>query len=110
MVQTLTINSDGTAEINTGKRVLISSDAILSDDIQAKLEAIEAVIGAAGISQLHAERNTFNEFEHAISGGSVTSNPFGTIVSAFDFDSLMQQVDAEAEAAAAAAALDVTGA
>jgi hypothetical protein len=103
MVQTLTVWSNGTAEINTGTNFLLCDGVPFTDALQAKLDAIESAISAAGISQLHAEKDTFREFEHAITAGEVAANDFGNTVSAADFDWIMQHVDDEIAAQAAAA-------
>jgi len=95
MVQTLTVWSNGTAEINTGTNIQLCDGVPFTDALQAKLEAIESAISAAGISQLHAEKDTFREFEHAVTAGEVAANDFGTTVSSADFDWIMQHVDAE---------------
>lgn len=103
MVQTLTVWSNGISEINTGTNALHCDGVAFTNDLQLKLDGIEAVISAAGISQLHAERDTFREFEHLRQAGDVVVNDFGTTVSADDFDWIMQHIDAEIEAQAAAA-------
>jgi hypothetical protein len=103
MVQTLTVWSNGTAEINTGTNFLLCDGVPFTDALQAKLDAIESTISAAGISQLHAEKDTFRAFEHAITAGEVAANAFGTTVSVADFEWIMQHVDSEVAAQAAAA-------
>jgi hypothetical protein len=103
MVQTLTVWSNGTEEINTGTNFLLCDGVPFTDALQAKLDAIESAISAAGISQLHAERDTFREFEHAVTAGEVAANDFGTTVSVADFEWIMQHIDAEIAAQAAAA-------
>jgi hypothetical protein len=95
MVQTLTVWSNGTAEINTGTNSLRCDGFPFTKALQAKLNVIESTISAAGISQLHAERDTFREFEHAITAGEVAANEFGTTVSVADFEWIMQHVDDE---------------
>jgi hypothetical protein len=111
MVQTLTVWSNGAAEINTGTNSLRCDGVPLTAALQAKLDAIESAISAAGISQLHAEKDTFREFEHVVIAGEVAANDFGTTVSVADFDWIMQHVDAELAAqAAAAAAAEAEGA
>jgi hypothetical protein len=95
MVQTLTVWSNGTAEINTGTNFLLCDGVPFTDALQAKLDAIESAISAAGISQLHAEKDTFRQFEHAVAAGEVAANDFGTTVSVADFDWIMQHVDDE---------------
>jgi hypothetical protein len=103
MVQTLTVWSNGTAEINTGTNFLPCYGVPFTEALQAKLDTIESAISAAGISQLHVEKDTFREFEHAITAGEVAANEFGTTVSVADFDWIMQHVDAEKTAQAAPA-------
>jgi hypothetical protein len=103
MVQTLTVWSNGTAEINTGANSMLCDGVPFTDALQGKLEAIESAISAAGISQLHVEKDTFREFEHAVTAGEVAANDFGTTVSSADFDWIMQHVDGEVAARAAAA-------
>lgn len=95
MVQTLTVWSNGTAEINTGANFLLCDGILFTDALQSKLDAIESAIFAAGISQLHVEKDTFRQFEHAVSGGEVAANDFGSTVSPEDFSWIMQHVDAE---------------
>lgn len=107
MVQTLTMWSNGTAEINTGSNFLLCNGISFTTALQAKLEEIEATFSAEGVSQLHAEKDTFRQFEHVVVAGEVTPHEFGTTVSDVDFNWIMQHVDAEvaaAEVAAAAAA------
>jgi hypothetical protein len=108
MVQTLTAWSSGVTEINTGANFLLCNGIPFTDALQTKLDAIGSTISAAGISQIHAEKDVFRQFEHVVSAGQVAENDFGTIVSSADFDWIMQHVDAEitaqVEAAAAAAA------
>ena len=103
MVQTLTAWSNGITEINTGTNFLLCNGVPFTQALQAKLDAIESTISAAGISQLHAEKDTFREFEHAITVGEVVANDFGTTVSVADFDWIMQHVDSEVAAQATAA-------
>ena len=103
MVQALTVWSNGTAEINTGTNSLLCGGVPFTKALQAKLNVIESTISAAGISQLHAERDTFREFEHAVTAGEVAANDFGTTVSVADFEWIMQHIDAEIAAQAAAA-------
>ena len=103
MVQTLTVWSNGIAEINTGTGTLRLDGVASIGDLQVKLDAIESTISAAGISQLHVEKDTFRQFEHAVTAGDVAANDFGTTVSVADFDWIMQHVDAEIAAQAAAA-------
>jgi hypothetical protein len=104
MVQTLTVWSNGIAEINTGTNFLLCDGVPFTDALQAKLDAIESAISAAGISQLHVERDTFREFEHAVAASEVAANEFGTTVSTADFDWIMQHVDDEIAAQVAAPA------
>jgi hypothetical protein len=102
MVQTLTVRSNGTAEINTGNWVHVQGEIILTQELQNRIEAIEAEISSAGISELHVERDTFREFEHAVKAGEVLGLPFGSTVSVEDFDWIMQHVDVEKPAKLAA--------
>jgi hypothetical protein len=104
MVQTLTVWSNGISEINTGTNFLLCNGIPFTTALQDKLDSIESTISAAGISQLHVEKDTFREFEHVVSAGVVSGNDFGTIVLSADFDWIMQHVDDEAAAQAAAAA------
>jgi hypothetical protein len=108
MVQTLTVRSNGTSEINTGNYSHAHGDTPLTQQLQDKIEAIEAAISAEGIFELHAERDTFREFEHAVKAGEVLNQPFGSTVSVEDFDWIMQHVDIAkpAQFAAEAAALE----
>lgn len=103
MVQTLTVWSNGTAEINTGTYLLLCDGVPFTASLQGKLDEIESAIFASGISQLHAEKDAFREFEHTVCAGEVVAKDFGTTVSVSDFDWIMQHVDAEAAAQAAAA-------
>ena len=95
MVQTLTVWFNGIAEINTGVNFLLCDGKPFSADLDAKIEEIEAKISADGISQLHVERDTFRQFEHAVKGGEVSNLPFGSTVSVADFDWIMRHIDAE---------------
>ena len=103
MIQTLTVWSNGIAEINTGENFLLCDGVPFTEALQAQLDAIESAISAAGISQLHVEKDTFRQFEHAVVAGEVAANDFGTTVSSVDFDWTMQHVDATIAAQAAAA-------
>jgi hypothetical protein len=103
MVQTLTVWSNGISEINTGTNFLLCDGIPFTTALQEKLDAIVSIISAAGISQLHVEKDTFREFEHAVAAGVVSGNDFGTTVLSADFDWIMQHVDAEIVAQAAAA-------
>jgi hypothetical protein len=103
MIQTLTVWSNGAAEINTGTNVILYDGVLFTEALQTKLDAIESAISAAGISQLHAERDAFRQFEHAVAAGEVAANDFGTTVSVADFDWIMQHVDDETAAQEAAA-------
>jgi hypothetical protein len=94
MVQTLTVWSDETAEINTGVNFHLSVKGSISPQLDSKIEGIAASISANGISQLHVERDTFRQFEHAVKAGEVSDLGFGSTVSVVDFDWIMQQVDA----------------
>jgi hypothetical protein len=100
MVQTLTVWFNGIAEINTGVNFLLCDGKPFSADLDAKIEEIEAKISADGISQLHVERDTFRQFEHAVKGGEVSDLQFGSTVSVADFDWIMQHVDVEMAAQA----------
>jgi hypothetical protein len=102
MVQTLTVRSNGTAEINTGSNIHVYGEDVLTPELRGKIEAIEAEISAEGISELHVERDTFREFEHAVKAGEVLNQPFGSTVSVKDFDWIMQHVDVEKPAQLAA--------
>jgi len=103
MVQTLTVWSNGTAEINTGTNSMRCDGLPFTEALQSKLDAIESTISAAGISQLHVEKDTLRQFEHAVTAGDVAANDFGTTVSSADFDWIMQHVDSEIAAQEAAA-------
>ena len=103
MVQTLTVWASGIFEINTGTNFLLCDGIPFTAALQEKLDAIASVISAAGISQLHVEKDTFREFEHAVAAGVVSGNDFGTTVLSSDFDWIMQHVDAETAAQAATA-------
>jgi len=112
MVQTLTVWTSGTAEINTGSSFLLCNGALLTEALQTKLNEIESTISAGGISQLHVERDAFRQFEHTVKSGQVAANDFGSTVSSDDFEWIMQHADAEiaaqeaADAAAAVAAAE----
>jgi hypothetical protein len=95
MVQTLTIWSNGNAEINTGSNFLSWEGGPFSVDLDAKIADIQAAIFAEGISQLHVERDTFRRFEHVVEATSVSLREFGKTVSVEDFDWIMLHVDAE---------------
>jgi hypothetical protein len=102
MVQTLTVRLNGTAEINTGANLHIHGETALTQELQYKLEAIEAAISDEGASELHVERDTFREFEHMVKAGKVHLRPFGSTVSVEDFDWVMAHVDVEVLAQIAA--------
>jgi hypothetical protein len=95
MIQTLTVWSNGVAEINTGTNILQCDGVLFTVELQDKLNEIESAISAAGISQLHVERDVFRKFEHAVKAGKVLDQPFGSTVSVDDFDWIMQHVDSE---------------
>lgn len=107
MVQTITIRSDNSYEINTGSITVDQSVDILSVDLSAKITSIISSMLSSGIVEVHSEKDTWRQFEHVRSASGVDQNDFGTIISAADFDWIMSEVAnaiAEAEAAAAAAA------
>jgi hypothetical protein len=93
MVQTLTVRLNGTAEINTGHYTHAEGEVALTQELQDKIEAIEATISAEGVFELHVERDTFREFEHAVKAGKVLDRAFGSTVSVQDFEWIMQHVD-----------------
>jgi len=95
MVQTLTVRSNSTVEINTGSSIYIYDGTVLTQELQDRLDAIESEISAEGISELHVERDTFREFEHVVKAGEVSSRAFGSTVSVENFDWIMGHVDAE---------------
>lgn len=98
MVQTLTVRTDETVEINTGKNAFQHEAFPFTDALEEKLNQIKAVLASEGASQLHAEKDTFRQFEHINVAGEVLVRKFGATVSASDFDWIMQHVDAEIEA------------
>lgn len=106
MLKTLTVWSNGTKEINTGANFLKFDGVAFTDALEEKMSAIGSTIAAAGISQLHAEKDTSRQFEHLLLGGEVLANEFGTTLSLDDFDWIMHHVDAEIAAQEAEAEAD----
>ena len=106
MVQTITIRSDNSYDINTGSVSVDQSIDIFSADLSAKITSIISSMLSDGIVEVHSERDTWRQFEHARSASGVDGNDIGTIISVADFDWIISEVAnaiAEAEAAAAAA-------
>lgn len=106
MVQTITARADGSVDVNTGTNFISGDGVDISNDLQTKFDAIVAALMASGGSELHAEKDTFREFEHIVTAGEVSNNPFGTTVSSVDFEWIMSHIDtviAEQEAARIAA-------
>lgn len=107
MVQTITARADGSVDVNTGTNFISGDGVDISNDLQTKFDAIVTALMASGGSELHAEKDTFREFEHIVTAGEVSNNSFGTTISSADFDWIMSHIDtviAEQEAAAAALA------
>jgi hypothetical protein len=111
MLQTLNMLSNGDVCINIGS-ANVDSDHVYSQEVLEIIDAIQTTIALQGISELHCEKDTFRQFEHAVKGGVVTSNAFGTTVSEGDFalimSSIADQLAAEAAEAAAAEAAAAT--
>ena len=102
MVQTITAWADGSVDVNTGTNLTFGDGVDISNDLQTKFDAIVAALMASGGSELHVEKDTFRQFEHIVTAGEVSDNPFGTTVSSADFDWIMNHIDtviAEQEAA-----------
>jgi len=108
MVQTITARSDGSVDVNTGTYSVLGDGASISSELQTKFNDIVAALSSSGGSEIHAERDTFREFEHIVKAAEVTENSFGTTISAADFDWIMSHIDtvaAEQEAIALATLL-----
>lgn len=95
MVQTITMYASGEVSINTGTYSIDEPSGFGSVELDNKINAILAVMGSAGMSQLHAEKDTFRQFEHTVVGGEVIASAFGTTVSEADFTWITDTVDAE---------------
>ena len=102
MVQTITAWSNGSYVINTGSFATDGSDIVFSVELEQKISDLITVFSASGASEFHAEKDTFRQFEHLVSGGNVSSNDFGTTISSSDFDWIMTKVNMEFEEQAAA--------
>jgi len=107
MVQTITIRSDNSYDINTGSNSIDQSFDSFSVDLSSKITGVVNSMLSDGIFEVHSEKDTWRQFEHVRSASGVDANDFGTVISSADFDWIMSEVDtviAEAEAAAQAAA------
>ena len=109
MAQTITIWSNGVAEINTEINFVRLDGEPFTDALQAKVDVVLAVITEEGVTQIHVEKDTNREFEHRVVGTEVLTSPFGTTVSAEDFSWVMSHIEEQValqqeEAALAAAA------
>ena len=95
MVQTITTFSDGTFSVNTGNDSSDLLDFVMSEGLQEKVNQISSALSAVGGSELHAEKDTFRQFEHIIVEGNVVGNDFGTTISEADFDWIISAVQSE---------------
>ena len=95
MVQTITIDSSGDVNINTGTYSMQEPSSLGSVALDNKLNAILTAMGSAGMTQLHAENDTYRKFEHSVVGGEVIASAFGTTISEADFTWITNTVDAE---------------
>lgn len=102
MLKTLSVWSDGKAQINTGLYIIECVAEPFTPELQDKLDEIRSAIISAGVSHLHVEKDTFRQFEHSVKAGQVTQYDFGSTVSSGDFDWIMQHVDVERAAMEAA--------
>lgn len=91
MVQTVNVKSDGSFEVGFGNSSIIgtTSDEFLPAQILVKMRAIHNTITAAGISELHIEKDSFQAFEHTRIAADTTSYDFGTNVTEEEFESIM---------------------
>jgi len=93
MLQTITIRSDNSYEINTGSRATDQIIDSISADLSAKITSIVNSMLSDGIVEVHSEKDTWREFEHVRSASGVDVNDFGTIISSADFDWIVSTVD-----------------
>lgn len=93
MLQTITIRSDNSYEINTGLRATDQIIDSISADLSAKITSIVNSMLSDGIVEVHSEKDTWREFEHVRSASGVDVNDFGTIISSADFDWIVSTVD-----------------
>lgn len=93
MLQTITIRSDNSYEVNTGSRVYDQIIDSLSADLSAKITSIVNSMLSDGIVEVHSEKDTWREFEHVRSASGVDVNDFGTVISSADFDWIVSTVD-----------------
>lgn len=98
MVQTITAFSDGTFSVNTGDDSSDLLDFVISTELQEKINQISSALSAVGGSEVHAEKDTFRQFEHLVVGGEVVGNDFGTTISEADFDWIINAVQSEKSA------------
>jgi len=103
MVQTITIFFDETFQINTGINFIDETNLPFTDEVDAKISVLQSAVAALGASQVHAEKDTFRQFEHVIIGGEVSGAAFGNTISSDDFAWIIQSVDEEIAARKAAA-------
>lgn len=91
MVQTVNMKADGIFEVNFGDSAIngTTSDEFLPAQLLVKVRAIYDTITAAGISELHIEKDSFQEFEHARIAADTVSYDFGTNVSEEEFEAIM---------------------
>lgn len=98
MVQTITAWSNGSYVINTGNLSTDGNGFTFSAELDQKISDLISAFSALGASEFHAEKDTFREFEHLVSGGDVSPGDFGTTLSASDFDWIMTKIDEEVSA------------
>lgn len=99
MVQTITIRSDGSYDINTGQVAVDQSIDIFSADLSAKITGIVNTMLSDGIVEIHSEKDTWRQFEHARTSIEVDAYDFGTKISASDFDWIIAEVKTAVEQA-----------
>lgn len=93
MVQTITVRSDNSYEINTGSVSVDQSIDSFSAELSAKITSIISSMLSDGITEVHSEKDTWRQFEHARNASGVDSNDFGTVISSADFDWIVSTVD-----------------
>lgn len=91
MVQTVNMQSDGCFAINFGSFGIegSTSDEFLAAQLLVKMRAIHDTVNTAGMSELHIEKDTFTEFEHARIGSDANTYAFGTHVTEEEFAAIM---------------------
>lgn len=93
MVQTINIKSDGLFEVNFGNQEIVGSadDISIPATFLEKIASIQNTINSLGLSELHAEKDTFRSFVHTRKGSELEAHDFGTYVTAEEFSSIMAE-------------------